>query len=341
MEISRNHKREAWAFEKIKAWLTRRPRSKEGWHVSDLLYPRKALYQRLKPLPITDEQALYFVTGHGHHGVVEAMLKRDESKQPWGVLTFAAALMESGGTFLSSPSAVSITGQKKSLIDWLALKFKGTVKANEWKLTGAEAEKFVRAVHPFMLAKRAQAESWLKIIDEGKGTLAKEDSKLVEWAAKRTDEGEFKKHGILFSPDLRLPYPLEFKTSRMRRMPEGDMADLKKSYESYLKQLCSYMALMDNRKGALLVLFLAVQSAVKKWQFKPALRFYSVRMKPAERKAKVAELIALAKKLTGALKKKSPTGLPLCAEWLCKTCPYFKPCKPWLVEPKRKTIQDK
>jgi CRISPR/Cas system-associated exonuclease Cas4 (RecB family) len=197
------------------------------------------MYQRLRPLPITDEQSLYFIAGHGHHHIIEAVL-----------------------------------GPKKD--------------------------------HT------------------------------------RTDSGEFIKHGIYFSPDLReevLDYPIEIKTSRAMYAPDDNGKNPKVAFEGYLKQLCAYMALMDKKLGMLMVLYLARK--VNKWQTKPAIRFYKVKMKPSERKAKVAELIGLAKKLTSAVKKKSPAGIPLCPAWLCRECPYFKECKPWKDDPKRKNIQEK
>jgi hypothetical protein len=242
MEITRSLKREEWAYKKIGAWLTRRPRSGDAWHVSDLIYPRKALFQRLDPKPITNKQSLYFIVGHGHHHVIEAIL-----------------------------------GPKKT--------------------------------------------------------------------GERTDAGEFLKKGIYFSPDLReevMNFPIEIKTSRAQKAPDDSGQPPKKAFEGYLKQLCAYMALMNKKLGMLMVLYLnKVIPDGKPWQKEPALRFYKVKMKPSERKAKVAELVALSKTLTSCVKKKSPKGLDLCPEWLCRDCAWFKQCKPWTIDPKRKGIQKK
>ena len=239
MKITRSAVREAWALEKIKAWLTRRPRSQDAWHVSDLVYPRKAVLQRLYPRPITDEQSLFFILGHGHHHVIEAVL-----------------------------------GPKK--------------------------------------------------------------------AGDRTDAGEFKKMGIYYSPDLReevMKWPIEIKTTRAQKTPDDSGEHPKKAFEGYLKQLCKYMALENKKLGGLLVLYLARR--VGKWGTKPALRFYKVKMTPAERATELRDMQALVKKLNAAEKKKSPKGIPLCPKWLCRDCPYFKKqCKPWLVDPSRKGIQE-
>ena len=82
MQIKRNKDLERKALDKIKAHLARAPRSADKWHVSDLLYPRKAYWGRLDPQPMTDLQALYFTAGRAHHGVLEACLgKWDKEKQ--------------------------------------------------------------------------------------------------------------------------------------------------------------------------------------------------------------------------------------------------------------------
>ena len=366
-------------YKKVKAWLTKRPRSQDGWHVSDLLYPRKAYFQRLDPKPMTDVQAGYFIAGHGHHHVVEAILKRNESKQPWGVLTYAAALVEGEGSFGATGSDnpttyIAVANTKKSLVNWLKKKFGGSVlkdqrgaknKAKfpdhpcfEWKLCGAEAGNFVRAIYPFLLAKRPQADIWLKlrdITDEGargkavpfatkkeKQRLLEQlrssrftDSDISDFAEKRTDDGEFRKHGILFSPDLRLPYPLEFKTSRREKAPDDSGEQLEKVYDGYLKQLTMYQALMDTERGALLVFYLSKVVAGMGRMKRPAFRFYNVYLSKLERSNIVKKAISGAKLLTEAVKKKNHKQLELCAKWMCRDCPWFKKCDPEHTDPKR------
>lgn len=239
MIIVRSRKREEWAFTKMKAWLTRRPRSSDAWHVSDLIYARKALFQRIDPKPITDEQSLYFIAGHGHHHIIEAIL-----------------------------------GPKKT--------------------------------------------------------------------GDRTDAGEFLKKGIYFSPDLReevMNSPIEIKTSRAKKTPDDSGQHPAKAFEGYLKQLTAYMALMRKKVGMLMVLYLARQ--VNGWQTKPAIRFYKVKMTKEELDKRTKELVDLAAKMTKAEKAKSTKGLPLCPKWLCRDCPWFKKCKPWIEDKSRKNIQKK
>lgn len=238
MQVTRDQKSERKYLDRIKSWLQKRPRSKDKWHVSDLLYPRKTFWRTRKPMPMTDDEALYFSAGHGHHNFLEAIL-----------------------------------GPRKK--------------------------------------------------------------------AERSDAGEFEKHNILFSPDLRFTDgPLEIKTSRAKYI-KADTEDPKTVYEGYLKQEGSYQGLMDAPKGKLLVLFLNALKAGEKWKTRPQIRVYQVKMDGPERKKVVKWLVGRSKQLTAALKKKSCTELALCPQWLCRDCLYFKACKPWLVDAGRKHAQDK
>ena len=241
MKVTRDKKGEADSLKKIKVWLNRRPRSTKGFHVSDLLDPRKTFWGRVKPLPMTDKQALFFVAGHGHHNVLEAIL-----------------------------------GPKQKL-------------------------------------------------------------------AGKSDAGEFEKHGILFSPDMRFKTgPVEIKTSRAMYIKADEEQDPIDVYKGYLKQEGSYQALMGSRTGKLLVLFLgAVLDKADKWKKTPQLRQYNVIVEPVEQKKIVASLLQRAKNLTAAIKKKKWADLPLCDDWKCRDCGWFKDCKPWLQDSKRKGLQDK
>ena len=239
MKVIRSEKHERMVFDKIKAWLAKRPRSADAWHVSDLLYPLKAYWQRLFPLPITDDQALYFILGIAHHSILEAILGPKDKTE------------------------------------------------------------------------------------------------------KRADAGEFLKDGIYYSPDLRLPYPLEIKTSRAYKAPDDSGQKPEKAFEGYLKQETLYQAFMDSKKGALLVVFLNKMLQGEKWKKKPALRFYKVLCEPKELKKKLEVVKILAKTLTAAVKTKNPKGLELCPDWMCQDCGWFAKCRPWIKDPSRKNAQKK
>jgi hypothetical protein len=231
MKIARSKKMERKALDAIKAFLSRAPRSVDKWHVSDLLYPRKSYFGRVDPKPMTDLQALYFIAGRAHHGILEACL-----------------------------------GPRKR--------------------------------------------------------------------HKRADAGEFQKHGIYYSPDLRMPYPWEIKTTRSQYEPKK--GEEKKRYDNYLHQLNMYQAMDETDKGGLLLLYLGLRSG---YSFKPALRFYKVIFDAKDRAKKLAWMKSMAAKLSKAVKTRVHKALPLCPKYMCTDCPWFKQCKPWLDDPKRKNIQ--
>lgn len=150
----------------------------------------------------------------------------------------------------------------------------------------------------------------------------------------RVDAGEFEKHGIYYSPDLRMPYPWEIKTSRMEYPPK----DLKKGFEGYLKQLSKYQACMDDERGGLLVFFLGLRDGYRKL---PALHFYTVKMSAEERKKEVAHIKKISSALNKAVETKKHDALELCPAWMCGDCPWAQKCKPWLTDPKRKPSKEK
>jgi hypothetical protein len=68
MEIKRNRSIEEWLFEEIRNnWGSN---VREGIHLSDLLSPRQAYWQRIKPMKPTDLQIQYWLTGQGHEGAI-------------------------------------------------------------------------------------------------------------------------------------------------------------------------------------------------------------------------------------------------------------------------------
>lgn len=235
MKIERSEKMERKILDKMKAYLSRAPRSQDKWHVSDLLYPRKAVLQRVDPQPMTDLQAMYFIAGRAHHGILEACL-----------------------------------GPRK--------------KPGE----------------------------------------------------KRADAGEYTKHNIYYSPDLRMPYPWEIKTSRSEYTPRAD--NLAKGFEGYLKQLSQYQACMEDDRGGLLVFYLGLKNG--RWK-KPAIRFYKVLMNAKERAAKILWMKKVAALMTKAQKTKNVSKLELCPKFMCYECPWYKEkCQPWKTDADRRGMQE-
>lgn len=366
MKIKRSKKMERKILDKIKAHLNRAPRSKDNWHVSDLLYPRKSYWQRKDPQPMTDLQALYFTAGRAHHEVVEAMLG-PKYKWKYGDLRYAAGLIEGEGHFgvssVSGAPFLQVKNTKQSLLRWLEKVFGGNVsqekkptKGNQayyaWTMHSAEAADMVEAIKPFLVAKLGQAETWLSLkkMMPGKGRYLSEEEKLLQKKlieklklsrnedsnnlipGKRADAGEFKKHGIYYSPDLRVPYPIEFKTSRSEYEPKN----LEKGFEGYLKQLAKYQACMDEGRGGLLVFFLGLKEGFRK---RPALHFYQVTMTKKELAEETANIKAISGSLNTAVKTGKHDKLELCPAWMCNDCPWLQKCKPWLQDSKRKGLK--
>lgn len=81
MLIKRNKKKERKILDLVKKYLENQPRSKDGWHVSDLIFPRKAYFRRIDPKPVTDEEALYFTGGRAHHEIIEAVIGKKDNKR--------------------------------------------------------------------------------------------------------------------------------------------------------------------------------------------------------------------------------------------------------------------
>jgi hypothetical protein len=63
MNIIRSPERTTEVLDMIRVTF-QKPR--EGIHLTDLLYPRRAYWQRVRPLPLTDTEIQYFLAGRGH-----------------------------------------------------------------------------------------------------------------------------------------------------------------------------------------------------------------------------------------------------------------------------------
>lgn len=69
LAIKRSKKSEAMLLEKTKSWLGTHERT-PGIHASDLLSPRMAYWQRIRPLPISDKLSVVFAIGKILHAFV-------------------------------------------------------------------------------------------------------------------------------------------------------------------------------------------------------------------------------------------------------------------------------
>ena len=89
MEIKRSPEREQYLFDTIrKAFLEKDKDRHKSIHLSDLLYPRQAYWQRKVNLPITDSEVQYFVIGRGHEDVFHYVtgLKHVEVREWEGIV---------------------------------------------------------------------------------------------------------------------------------------------------------------------------------------------------------------------------------------------------------------
>ena len=68
MQIKRNPSIEEWLFNEIRTNWGKEAR--QGIHLSDLLAPRKAYWQRVKPMYPSDLEIQYWLTGMGHENAL-------------------------------------------------------------------------------------------------------------------------------------------------------------------------------------------------------------------------------------------------------------------------------
>ena len=68
MEINKDISISEWLMGEIRVNLGKKPR--EHIHLSDLLAPRKAYFQRVLPQYATDEEIMYWTTGRGHEDAI-------------------------------------------------------------------------------------------------------------------------------------------------------------------------------------------------------------------------------------------------------------------------------
>lgn len=86
MRIKRNPGIEQWLYDEIRNNMSKADARLEI-HLSDLLSPRRAFWQRILPLPATDLEINYWLTGKGHEGVLSRASGYDhaEAKQWEGI----------------------------------------------------------------------------------------------------------------------------------------------------------------------------------------------------------------------------------------------------------------
>lgn len=151
---------------------------------------------------------------------------------------------------------------------------------------------------------------------------AVEKQKGTDWS---TDTGsEYSEElDIVYSMDaFKNGIPRELKTSRSLYEPRTT-TDL----QTYLEQLLSYSAAKRTTNGQLWILYLNLKDDVGRTA--PAFRCYDVDATKAGMRKFVQQMLATKDALADALKRKDPSALPLCQQFMCgKYCEWWSVCKP-------------
>jgi len=71
MELIRDESIEKWLFSEMRQEIGKEAR--EGIHLTDLLTPKKAYWQKIQPEYASDDELLYFLTGRGHESAMLAV----------------------------------------------------------------------------------------------------------------------------------------------------------------------------------------------------------------------------------------------------------------------------
>ena len=105
MKISPDRQTTVELYDKLRVGLAAEVR--EGVHVSDLLQPRKAYWQKLNPLPPTNDEIGYWLAGRAHHYfLVQALTGVDDSQE--------ASLIDPETGVHYSPDLVQLRGEFKT-----------------------------------------------------------------------------------------------------------------------------------------------------------------------------------------------------------------------------------
>jgi hypothetical protein len=149
---------------------------------------------------------------------------------------------------------------------------------------------------------------------------------LLYWTAGRGHEqafldsigyqhGETKEwNGILYTPDVFLNFPIEFKTRRRMLAKEGNEAE---TYDWYINQLRGYCAMEDKTQGWLGVLCLVQPMKEDVFKTEPELAFYRVNFDVEELANERNRLSEIKRFFNLALQTNDHSALPDCPKWMC------------------------
>lgn len=154
--------------------------------------------------------------------------------------------------------------------------------------------------------------------------------------ATQEDSKVSSQYGLAYSPDL-AQLRAEFKTSRIPTEPV-DEKEMLKLFSSYAKQCLIYALCEGVTQWKLFVLYIGLRKK-NGGIYAPRLRCYTIQWTEEELEAGHQWVQQTVATLKVALKKKEPTRLPLCEDWMCTrfsevtrkkepVCKYWEYCKP-------------
>jgi hypothetical protein len=125
MQIRRNPEIEQWLFDEIRNNWGKEAR--EGIHLSDLLSPRKAYWQRIKPMAPTDLEIQYWLTGRGHEGVLSRASGYDHAEQrEWNGILYTPDYFHNFPAELKTRRRnLAEEGKETEVYDYYLLQLKG------------------------------------------------------------------------------------------------------------------------------------------------------------------------------------------------------------------------
>lgn len=126
MKVALNREKAKKILEDLRTELL--SESREGVHASDLLYPRKAYWRKVQPLPPTDDEVCTWLAGRAHHYfLVKAVAHVDDSQE--------ASLYSEDLEIQFSPDLLSLEGEFKTSRRWAVPKneAEATVLAGYYK----------------------------------------------------------------------------------------------------------------------------------------------------------------------------------------------------------------
>lgn len=145
MKITRDKSIEEWAYNEVRGVFSKEIR--EGIHLSDLVMLRKAYWQRIKPLPPTDEEIDYWVSGRAiEYRFLNAIgYQKAEAKEWEGIMYTPDLFFSFPAEFKTRRGWIAKEGEEEERYDLYLKQLKGYCaierKTQGWLLVFSLVEK--------------------------------------------------------------------------------------------------------------------------------------------------------------------------------------------------------